>query len=75
MTARAVPLHTQEHAEHCVQKALKARVIMKQTEPTDWCSPGFFVEKGGLGSELRLVVDYTNLNKYVLCPTHIPIQR
>ena len=70
MTARAVPLHMQDRAERCVQKALKARVIMKQTEPMDWCSLGFFVEKDGPGSELRLVVDYTDLNKYVLCPKH-----
>ena len=66
MTARVVPLHMQERVEKCVKRALEAGVIVRQLDPTDWCSPGFFVKKYGPGSDLLLVVDYTDLNKYVL---------
>ena len=70
LTARVVPLHMQDRADSCIQKVLQAKIIERQTEPTDWCSPGFLVEKDGPGSELRLVVDYKDLSKYVLRPTH-----
>ena len=37
--------------------------------PTEWCSPAFFVPKGD-GKRVRLVTDYTKLNKFVVRPVH-----
>ena len=38
-------------------------------EPTEWISPAHFVPKPG-GSGVRLVTDYTALNRYVQRPVH-----
>ena len=38
-------------------------------EPTEWCSPAFFVPKGD-GKRVRLVTDYTKLNRFVARPVH-----
>ena len=43
-------------------------VIARQDDPTEWCAPGFFVAKKN--GDLRLVIDYTCLNKYVRRPVH-----
>ena len=67
-TARAIPLHWQEPAEKIVRKLVKEGVITRQTEPTEWCAPGFFVAKKNGG--VRLVIDYTRLNQYVKRPVH-----
>ena len=59
-------------------------MLEKEDRPTEWVSPGFFVLKGDPAEkramkeghaiitmdELRLVVDYTNLNKWVDRPIH-----
>ena len=68
-TARAIPLHWVEKAERCVNKLLNAKTIARQDLPTEWCAPGFFVLKQD--GELRLVVDYTGLNKHIERPTHV----
>ena len=44
-------------------------MIKPQEEPTEWCAPGFFVIKKN--GDLRLVVDYTHLIKYIRRPVHI----
>ena len=44
-------------------------IIVRCDEPTDWCSPGFFVPKSD-GSSVRLVTDYTKLNSFVQRPVH-----
>ena len=60
------------------------RILIKEMDPTEWIAPGFFVPKGhpaikealrkGMTvvthKDLRLVVDYTGLNKYVQRPIH-----
>ena len=38
-------------------------------EPTTWCSPALFVPKAD-GKRVRLVTDFTALNKFVKRPTH-----
>ena len=43
-------------------------MITQQDDPTEWCAPGFFVAKKN--GDLRLVIDYTRLNKYVRCQIH-----
>ena len=67
-TACQVPLHWREKAEKAVHKLLNERVITRQEEPTEWCAPGFFVIKKN--RDLRLVIDYTHLNKYMRRPVH-----
>ena len=67
-TARQIPLHWREKAERIVTKLIKERVITRQDEPTEWCAPGFFVVKKN--GDLRLVVDFTKLNKFVRRPVH-----
>ena len=80
--ARKVPIHWQEQAKSAVDKLIMQDVLQVETEPTEWIAPGFFVPKGspeekeairkGLTvitvKDLRLVVDYTGLNKYVNRP-------
>ena len=84
LTARAIPLHWKEPADEAVQQLVDSGILVRETEPTDWISPGFFVPKGdpklkeyvkqGLVivtlKDLRLVVDYTGLNHYVKRPVH-----
>ena len=67
-TARQVPLHWKEKAEKIVNKLLHEKVITRQSEPTEWCALGFFVIKKN--GDLRLVIDYTQLNKHVRRPIH-----
>ena len=67
-TARQIPLHWREKAERIVRKLLDGRVITPQDDPTEWCAPGFFVAKKN--GDLRLVIDYTRLNKFVRRPIH-----
>ena len=69
MTPRLVPLHFQQAADDTVASLIKAGVIVREDGPTDWCSPAFFVPKCD-GKRVRLVTDYTKLNKYVKRPVH-----
>ena len=43
-------------------------VLMRVSEITDWCSPCFFVPKSD--GRVRLVTDFTHLNRYVERPVH-----
>ena len=67
-TARQIPLHWREKAEKIIKKLIDGKVITPQDEPTEWCAPGFFVAKKN--GDIRLVIDYTKLNKYVQRPVH-----
>ena len=69
-TAIRVPLRSDEcQAEKTVQELIKKGVIVPANETTDWCSPAFFVPKGDK-IRVRLVTDYTELNKHVKRPIH-----
>ena len=68
LTARQIPLHWREKAEKIVSKLINGGVITQQKDPTEWCAPGFFVAKKN--GDLRLVIDYTRLNKSVHRPVH-----
>ena len=63
-----VPIHQVESAEIEIMHLLRAGVIKKVTEPTDWTSPALFVTKGS--GALRLVTDFRGLNRYLERPTH-----
>ena len=81
-TACKTPIHWLEPAQDAVDKLITQDVLQVETEPTQWIARGFFVPKGspeegeatrqGLTiitvKDLRLVVDFTGLNKYVQRP-------
>ncbi|KAG1706172.1 Carcinine transporter [Nymphon striatum] len=68
LVARKVPLHFQNKADECVEKLLHQGVIKRVDNPTEWVSSGHFVPKPN--GTVRLVTDYTDLNKYILRPIH-----
>ena len=71
LTTQKVPLHWEGLACRVIDKALADGIISKVDGPTDWISPAFFVNKRVPGeTSLRLVTDFTGLNKYVLRPVH-----
>ena len=65
---RAIPVHLEDKAMEELDKYEAMGVIEKVTHPTDWVSPAFFTGKPGGG--VRLVTDYTKLNKFVKRPDH-----
>ena len=66
---RPIPLRFQEPANSEITRYIKSWMIVPCDEPTDWCSPAFFVPKGD-GKGVRIVTDYTRLNKFVVRPVH-----
>ena len=69
-TASQPPLHLQPAAEKTLAEAIKNKLVEKVpvTEPSEWCSRGFFVAKPDGGA--RLVVDLSYLNTFVERPVH-----
>ena len=43
---RPIPLRFQEPANSEIARCVKSGIIIPCDEPTDWCSPAFFVSKG-----------------------------
>ena len=68
-TARRVSLRYECEAEKTVQELIENGLIVPANETTDWCSPAFFVPKGDK-IRVRLVTDYTELNKHVKRQIH-----
>ena len=66
---RPIPLRFQEAASSEIAKHITSGIITPCDEPTDWCSPEFFVPKGD-DKRVQLVTDYTKLNQYVVPPVH-----
>ena len=52
-----------------IKDHVKLDVIAPEEEPTEWCSLAFFVPQPD-GKRVRLVTDFTKLNKYVQRPAH-----
>ena len=67
--ARLVPLCMQRAANQVMTDLLKKQVITKVNKPSQLCAPGVFVPKPN-GTSVRLVTDYTKLNKFVKRPIH-----
>ena len=66
---RKLPIHWEDEADKLVKQLLKDDIISEVHEATsDWVSPAFFVQKPN--GKLRLVTDFTQLNKYVKRPIH-----
>ena len=66
---RLIPLRFQEPTNAEIAKYIASGIIVPCDEPTEWCSPAFYVPKGD-GKRLRLVTDYTKLNRFVVCLVH-----
>ena len=64
-TARQMPNTTSQNQS----KLVKRQVITLVNEPTTWCSPVFFAPKAD-SKRVRLITDFTILNKFVHRPTH-----
>ena len=60
---RPIPLRFQEPANSEIAKHIASGIIVPYDEPTEGCSPAFFVPKGH-GKH------YTKLNQYVVRPVH-----
>ena len=68
-TCKELPVHWEKEARQYIEQLLKDDVIEEVHEDTtDWVSPAFFVAKPN--GKLRLVTDFTRLNKYVKRPVH-----
>ena len=63
-------MHIKVQAQQLLDDLVKQGIIrrMGPNETSDVCSPARFVPKKS--KELRFVVDFTLLNKYVECPIH-----
>ena len=68
-TSRQVPLRFQRAAEKTVEDLVRLKVIVEENDPQDWCALGFFVPKPN-GEDVRMVTDYSKINKYVKRPVH-----
>ena len=72
MTAtKAIPLNLKKAADETIQN-LERQTILKPIAPgenTVWCSRGFWVPKQD-GKSVRLVTDFTHLNRYIQRPVH-----
>ena len=68
LAARRVPRRYKEPAEDTFQDLIDKGVLARVSDVTDWCSPGYFVPKWD--GRVRLVNDFTHLNKYVNRPVH-----
>ena len=64
-----MPKHYEPESKKTVAELIDRKVIAPVDEPTTWCSPAFFILKAD-GKCVRLVTDFTALNKFVRRPTH-----
>ena len=62
---RQIPLRFQSQADAYVKKLIDQGII---TEPTPWCCHAFFILKPN--GKIRLVMDFSPLNKYIKRPVH-----
>ena len=62
-TARRVPKYYEPESKKTIAELIDRKVIAPVDEPTTWCSQAFFVPKAD-GKPVRLVTDFTALNKF-----------
>ena len=65
--ARRVPLRYETEADKVIAVLVQKGVITLVSRTTDGCSPAFFVPKSD-NIRMRLVTDYTHLNRFVKRP-------
>ena len=66
---RQVPLRFQSAANKTVDDLVRSKVIIPEDDPQDWYALGFFVPKLD-GINVRMVTDYSKINKFVKRPVH-----
>ena len=49
LTVHPITIQFLKESDNIIEKALKEGIITKVDNPTDWCSPAFFVQKPGGG--------------------------
>ena len=64
MYTKRVPLPFEKEAEKVLQDLIDKGVITRVHKPSIWCHPAFFLPKPD-GKRVRLVTDYTSINKFV----------
>ena len=67
--ARPVQLHLQAAAWKLIQDLEEATITTRELEVTPMISPAMFIAKSN-GQDVRLVVDYRELNKQIQRPVH-----
>ena len=67
--ARPVPLHHVDSAKRLIKELVDTGVIEPVDWPTAWVSPAHFVAKQGT-TDVRLVTDFSHLNRYIKRPAH-----
>ena len=68
-TPLQVPLRYQDSVSKMLEDLVASKIIAQETRPAEWCLPAFFVPKPDK-VKVRLVMDYTKLNKYVKRPIY-----
>ncbi len=63
------PYPPSEEADKAIDNLIKDGIIEKVDEPSEWISPAMFVPKSDTKA-VRLVTDFTNLNRFIERPIH-----
>ena len=66
--ARPIPFGDHADVKNLLDKLVAKSVIVPVSEPSEWAAP--LVVNRGANGKIRLCVDHTRLNKFVLRPTH-----
>ena len=67
--ARKVPLHWEQEARDLINQLVREGIVEPvNDDKCDWISPAFFVPKSN--GKIRLVTDFTYLNKHIKRPVH-----
>ena len=69
-TARQLPKHYEPESKKTIAELIDRKVIAPVDEPTTWCNPAFLYPRLTAGRRVRLVTDFTTLNKVIRRPTH-----
>ena len=67
-TARNIPFAFRDAALKEIKRLVAAGILETVTDPTEWISAAMFIAKPD--GSIRLVTDFTGLNKYVKRPVH-----
>ena len=68
-TSRKIPIHWQTEAKQLIDSLIADDIIEEVHDNTsDWVRPAFFVPKNN--GKLRLVTDFSYLNKFIKRPVH-----
>ena len=70
-TGVKTPLHYREGAQKLIGNLTEKKIIRqtKRSQAPIFCARGFFVPKGN-GKDVRLVIDHSEINKFIRRPTH-----